>query len=162
MRSHPALLSALPPTMVIPRKRDTYIRLVCYPLGQLSEHHLVHLRNSSFFTCGLGERLTAVACSRRDCFFVVTKVRFMRSHIHSFTWSIAITRHTLPASDPTRLLRIPIGACQQEGSRRNPLFRRSRKYGDRNDTTETARAMEIKWKCTGIGDDRDRSRLCRW
>jgi len=46
--------------------------------------------------------------------------------------------------DPTRLLGIPIGACRQED--RDPLFRRSRKCGDRNDTTETARATGDKVK----------------
>jgi len=80
----PVLLLALPPTTIIPRKHDTYVHLVCYPLLQLFEHHLVHLRNLSFFTCGPDEWLTAVARSQRDCVFVVTKVRFMRSHIRSF------------------------------------------------------------------------------
>jgi len=77
-------------------------------------------------------------------------LHFSKSTIHVVAYSCARSldrdcRIYVTCVDPTRLLGIPIGACRQE----DPLFRRSRKCGDRNDTTGTARATGIKWKMHG-------------
>lgn len=134
------------PTTVVVRERDTYVYAVnvYYLLGQFRASFSSSQEFIFFFLFSAHQEnelsAAAIRAAPGDCFSLLAQKYTIHTVAYSFARSLDRGRNRgicATCADSTRLLGIPNGACRQEGRRRSrPLFRRSRKCRDRNDTTE--------------------------